>query len=120
MIHTREYETELFEALASGRKSFVKIENDPELLVGDFIAINEVADVPQYTEPDDYVATLIEPTGRCCLMEVTYIEMANDNKIMLASVKPCGIGNSEARSMAYNRDIYKAPVYNRTREASYL
>lgn len=124
MIHTREYEAELFEALASGRKSFVEMENDPELLVGDFLAINEVQEVaytlskPSDPTPKDY--PFIEATGRCCLMEVTYIEMADENTVMLASVRPCAITTTAMLKHNYTRDIYEVPTYNRNGEVTHL
>lgn len=116
MIHTMSYERELFEAIVTGRKSFVDLEGDPEVLVGDFLAINERVLVPLYTEPDNYAEEMgAEYTGRCCLVEVVYIEMTADNETSLASVRPCCISTASDRMMQYARNIYEVPTYDRAK-----
>lgn len=105
MIYSKKIEPKHFEGVVSGDKSFeVRREDDYAFEVGDFLALNEY-------EPD----VLKEYTGRCCLVEITYVlrdpRFVADGFAILG-IRPCSIGTAKERAfMVTDHKLYTVPVY---------
>lgn len=102
MIHQLKTETQYFQAVVSGVKSFEVRENDRIFVVGDFLALNELKE-------DEY-------TGRCCLVEVTYIltdkRFVKEGYVLLG-IRPCNIGTVKD-NLFVNDPLrpYRVPIYD--------
>lgn len=90
MIHQLKIKPEYFQAIAEGRKNFEVRNNDRQFQAGDFLALNELATVEQFGE-----------TGRCLLVEVTYIlnnqDYCKDGQVIIG-IRPCAITRIGART----------------------
>lgn len=91
MIHQLKTEHKYFEDVVSGIKKFEVRNNDRGFEVGDFLALNELSEQPINDAGEHGV------TGRCCLVEVSYV--LADERFLPAGTVVLGI---EPRS------IYKA------------
>lgn len=104
MIYSKKIEPGFFEDLVSGAKPFeVRSEDDCTFNAGDFLALNE------YRAADD------DFTGRCCLVEITYVlrdpRFVPDGFAILG-IRPCAIGTSTERAYSVTPgEMYKVPVY---------
>ena len=105
MIYSKRIESAFFEGVISGAKPFeVYKEDDCQFEVGDFLALNEFSE-----------GTLTEYTGRCCLVEITYV--LRDSRFVadgyaILGIRPCSIGTSKARAfMVTEHELYTVPVY---------
>lgn len=91
MIHALKTEHELFEDVISGKKPFEVRKNDRDFKVGDFLALNEISINEEAPFP---VSSIPTHTGRCCLVEVTYIledtRFAKEGYATLG-IRPCAI-----------------------------
>lgn len=67
MIHQLKIESNYFEDVASGKKTFEVRKNDRDFRVGDFLALNELTPHP-CNEKGEH-----KETGRCCLVYVNYL-----------------------------------------------
>ena len=90
MIHQLKTESQFFEASAAGEKNFEVRENDRDFRVGDLLALNEV----EWNEKTE----VLEYTGRCSLVIVTYI--LDDPRYLrpgyvVLSTLPCEIKKKE-------------------------
>ncbi|NLS84167.1 MAG: DUF3850 domain-containing protein [Ruminococcaceae bacterium] len=81
MIHELKTEQKYFESLTKGYKTFEVRVDDRDFQVGDFLALNEITEEKEHT-------------GRCCLVEVTYIlrdfELLARNCVAMG-IRPCSI-----------------------------
>lgn len=119
MIHVLEYKEQLFEAVANGSKSFVVLDPALDILPGDFLAINETHAYMDifHDENDEWQEEVVETTGRCCMVEVVYIEMTENNAAAIASIRPCDIATMSQRMTTVTvRNLYVAQIYNRKGE----
>ena len=101
MIHQLKILPEYFVAVTEGIKKFEVRQNDRNFKVGDFLALNEFDRME---------------TGRCCLMEITYIldnaDFCKQGQIIM-SIKPCTI--TKCGEMDIRNDVIyqteKAHIY---------
>ncbi len=104
MIHELKIDPIFFEAVLDETKTFEIRKNDRPFAVGDFLALNELDD------------TRSKQTGRCCLVEVTYI--LEDEKyvkpgFVCMGIAPCAIARERENALMNRQPI---PVYGRRRE----
>lgn len=108
MIHQLKTKAEYFEAIAKGLKPFEVRNNDRNFYVGDFLALNELATAEQFGE-----------TGRCMLVEVTYIlkdpAFCKDGQVIMG-IRPCYIARQHDRDIFTDRNYYSVPVYDGNKE----
>lgn len=119
MIHVLEYKEQLFEAVANGSKSFVVLDPALDILPGDFLAINEThAHMEVFLDYGvEKEVEVEEITGRCCMVEVAYIEMTENNAAAIASIRPCDIATiSQSMTAVTLRNLYEVKIYNRKKE----
>jgi ParB family chromosome partitioning protein len=105
MIHQLKTEKQFFEDILSGDKSFELRHNDRMFQVGDFLAMNEI----QLTEGEG-----IKYTGRCCMVEVTYVIQDNrflQDGFVALGIRPCSIATISESMMMHNRNLYAVQVY---------
>lgn len=108
MIHALKTEYQYFQDVIDGKKPFEVRCNDRNFMVGDFLALNELTSHP-CDETGEHL-----PTGRCCMVEVTYVledkRFVKDGYVVLG-IRPCCIG-SRVEKMAYQgNELYMVPVY---------
>ena len=111
MIHQLKTETEYFNDVISGKKPFEVRKNDRNFMVGDFLGLNELTDHKVDSKENH------AETGRCCLVEITYVltdpRFVKEGYVVLG-IRPCAI--SKARNLGrYTIDendlLYSVPVY---------
>lgn len=110
MIHQLKTEHNFFEDVISGKKTFEVRKNDRDFMVGDFLELNEL------TPHQCNALGEHKETGRCCLVEVTYV--LTDKRFVLPgyavlAIRPCEIGKRTEWANAV-RDVWKVPDYNIT------
>lgn len=119
MIHVFDYNEQLFDAVASGAKSFMVLNPGLDILPGDFMAINETHEYIDHfhNENDEWEEKFSELTGRCCMVEVVYIEMTENNAAAIASIRPCDVATMSQRINTVTvRNLYEVQTYNRKGE----
>jgi hypothetical protein len=89
-----------FELIKEGAKTFERVCDYPNRYkISDYIAFNELKDNVN--------------TGRCCLVQITYIEPA-DNDFIIIGFRPCFINPKDNDlNVPKQRFLYSAPVYDR-------
>ena len=96
-IHELKIQSEYFNSIVSGKKSFEVRVNDREYQKGDLLALNEMEGAIH--------------TGKCCLVYVDYI-LDNENfckeGTVVMSIKPCYVHASEGPI----RDFKMHPDYS--------
>lgn len=110
MIHQLKTKAEYFEAVVNGDKTFEIRCDDRDFHVGDFLALNEL------TSHKCNDAGEHKPTGRCCLVRITYIlndaEFLRDGYVAIGFT-PCEITWCEAHDITRPS---KPPVYTEERQ----
>lgn len=100
MIHELKTLTPYFDDVASGVKTFEVRRADRPFRVGDFLALNEVAEI------ENPEGTPLTYTGRCLLLRITYL-LDNDEYVkpgfVIMSTVPCWIAVSGER---FCRDLF--------------
>lgn len=112
MIHQLKIETKNFDDVVEGIKPFEVRENDRDFRVGDYLALNEIAEKTCSTD-------IGKETGRCCLVHVTYVltdaRYVKDGYAILG-IRPCAIISRDQTARLYDNDeLYKVPAYGNTR-----
>ena len=109
MIHQLRTEFTFFDDVVSGKKPFEIRENDRNFMVGDFLALNQLTKEP-VDEDGNYGYT-----GRCCLLEVSYVlddERFLADGYVAMGTKPCAIAKlSERMFMNRDKELFEVPVY---------
>lgn len=102
MIHALKTLKPYFDALTQGVKTYEVRKNDRDFNVGDFLALNEIAEIEK------------KYTGRCCMVAVTHIltdpEYVKPGYAIL-SVEPCAIARRSASLVYTNRNPNEVDVY---------
>lgn len=101
MIHCKKIESEYFEAVTSGRKTFeVRAEDGVPFTEGDLLALNEVIGGVH--------------TGRSCLVEVTYV--LRDCRFVkpglaILGIRPCKAVKLSADPFIEQDRLFNVPIY---------
>lgn len=112
MIHALKTESEYFQDIVKGNKSFETRSKDRNFMVGDFLAINEFIPHECNAKNKQYY------TGRCCLVEVVYV--LTDERFVKAGfailgIRPCWIGkHTEDPRIPGVSNLYKTQDYGAT------
>lgn len=99
MIHNCEFTKEMFEDLGTGKCSSLVLIPTTEIVVGDIVAVNEIEEptIIELEDPEDleslnpYNAPPRSYTGRCCVLDVTYVQKLSGTGHTIVSVRPCDV-----------------------------